>query len=190
MKENAVVLENEKDPKKQDEIVSLITKLRRPAKQAREIARIAKDLSFRRRCDNVVLRIGQKVPDFSLFDSEGHERKLSEFTQKGTVTVLFFPFAFSGVCDREMCTFRDGLVEARPQAGSVVGISIDSRFTLKVFAETYNLGFPLLSDFNKKVIKAFDVLQDPWVELGYRGVAEARGLRSRPQGDTTVPVGH
>lgn len=120
----------------------------------------------------MVLRIGQKVPDFSLFDSEGRERKLSEFTQKGTVTVLFFPFAFSGVCDREMCTFRDGLVEARPQAGSVVGISTDSRFTLKVFAETYNLGFPLLSDYNKKVIKAFDVVQDPWVELGYRGVAK------------------
>jgi glutaredoxin-dependent peroxiredoxin len=120
----------------------------------------------------VVLRIGQKVPDFSLYDSEGRERKLSEFTQKGSVTVLFFPFAFSGVCDREMCVFRDGLAEARPQAGSVVGISTDSIFTLKVFAETYNLGFPLLSDYNKKVIKAFDVVQDPWGKMGYRGVAK------------------
>jgi glutaredoxin-dependent peroxiredoxin len=120
----------------------------------------------------VVLRIGQKVPDFSLFDSEGRERKLSEFTQKGSVTVLFFPFAFSGVCDKEMCVFRDDLIEARSKAGNVVGISTDSVFTLKVFAETYNLGFPLLSDYNKKVIKAFDVVQDPWVDLGYRGVAK------------------
>lgn len=120
----------------------------------------------------MVLRMGQKVPDFSLFDSEGRERKLSEFTQKGSVTVLFFPFAFSGVCDREMCTFRDGLVGTTSQTGNVVGISTDSVFTLKVFAETYNLGFPLLSDYNKKVIKAFDVVQDPWVEMGYRGVAK------------------
>ncbi len=121
---------------------------------------------------DVVLRIGQKVPDFGLFDSEGKERKLSEFTQKGSVTVLFFPFAFSGVCDREMCVFRDSVAGAAQRVGSVVGISTDSIFTLKVFAETYNLGFPLLSDYNKKVIKAFDVVQDPWVGFGYRGVAK------------------
>jgi glutaredoxin-dependent peroxiredoxin len=56
--------------------------------------------------------------------------------------------------------------------GSVLGISVDSAFTLKIFAETYNLGFPLLSDFNKKITKSFDVLQDPWVDLGYKGVAK------------------
>jgi glutaredoxin-dependent peroxiredoxin len=120
----------------------------------------------------VVLRIGQKVPDFSLFDSEGKERKLCEFTQKGAVTLVFFPFAFSGVCDREMCTFRDSLVGVRSRKENVVGISVDSSFTLKVFGETYDLRFPLLSDFNKKVTRAFDVLQDPWVDFGYRGVAK------------------
>lgn len=119
----------------------------------------------------VVLRIGQKVPDFSLFDSEGKERKLSEFIQKGPVTVLFFPFAFSGVCDREMCVFRDS-VGAGQRMGNVTGISTDSIFTLKVFAETYNLGFPLLSDYNRKVIKMFAVIQDPWVGFGYKGVAK------------------
>jgi glutaredoxin-dependent peroxiredoxin len=120
----------------------------------------------------VVLRIGQKVADFSLFDSEKRERRLSEFTQKGTVTVAFFPFAFSGTCDREMCVFRDSLVGLGSLEGSVLGISVDSAFTLKIFAETYNLGFPLLSDFNKKITKSFDVLQDPWVDLGYKGVAK------------------
>jgi peroxiredoxin len=119
----------------------------------------------------VVLRIGQKVPDFGLFDSDGKERKLSELTKKGNLVIAFFPFAFSGVCDREMCVFRDGL--SRTSAGSnLVGISVDSIFTLKIFGETYGLGFPLLSDFNKKVTKAFDVLQDPWVGFGYKGVAK------------------
>jgi peroxiredoxin len=121
---------------------------------------------------SVVLRIGQKVPDFSLFDSEKKERRLSEFTQKGSVTIIFFPFAFSGTCDREMCVFRDSLVGVGSLEGAVVGISVDSVFTLKVFAETYNLGFPLLSDFNRKVSKSFDVLQDPWVDFGYKGVAK------------------
>jgi glutaredoxin-dependent peroxiredoxin len=120
----------------------------------------------------VVPRIGQRVPDFSLFDSGGKERKLSEFIQKGPVTVLFFPFAFSGVCDREMCVFRDGVAGVGQRAPNVVGISTDSIFTLRVFAETYNLAFPLLSDYNKKVIRMFGVTQDPWVGFGYKGVAK------------------
>ena len=120
----------------------------------------------------MVLKIGQKVPNFSLFDSERKERKLSDFTQKGSLTIVFFPFAFSATCDREMCVFRDSLVGDGSLEGSVVGISMDSVFTLKIFAETYNLGFPVLSDFNKKVAKAFDVLQDPWVDLGYKGVTK------------------
>ena len=120
----------------------------------------------------MVLRIGQRVPDFSLFDSEKKERTLSEFTQKGPLTIVFFPFAFSGVCDREMCVFRDSLGGLGSLEGSVVGISVDSVFTLKIFGETYSLGFPLLSDFNKKVTRAFHVLQDPWVDFGYRGVSK------------------
>lgn len=54
----------------------------------------------------------------------------------------------------------------------MVGISVDSLYSLKVFAETYGLQFPLLSDFNKKVVRLYGVLQDPWVGFGYRGVAK------------------
>ena len=121
---------------------------------------------------SVVLRIGHRVPDFSLFDSEGKERKLSELLQKGNLTIVFFPFAFSGACDREICVFRDTILGENALKGNLVGISVDSVFTLKIFSETYNPGFPLLSDFNKKVARSFDVLQDPWVEYGYRGVAK------------------
>jgi peroxiredoxin len=120
----------------------------------------------------MVLRIGQRVPDFTLPDHTKQERKLSEFIQKGNVVIAFFPFAFSGTCDREMCTFRDSMTKLNAVQASVIGISVDSLFTLKVFAQTYALEYPLLSDFNKKVSEAFDVLQSPWVAFGYMGVAK------------------
>ena len=120
----------------------------------------------------MVTRIGQRVPDFSLPDTNKQERKLSEFTQKGKTVLLFFPFAFSGVCDKEMCIFRDGAANFNALNAQVVGISVDSLFTLKVFAQTYNLQFPLLSDFNKKVSRAYGVLHESWVGFGYKGVAK------------------
>ena len=120
----------------------------------------------------MVLRLGQKAPGFSLPDSDRKVRSLDEFTRLGTVILAFFPFAFSGVCDKEMCMFRDGFAALQGAGAQVVGVSVDSSFSLKAFAQTYNLQFPLLSDFNKKVTKLYGVLQDPWVGLGYRGVAK------------------
>jgi len=120
----------------------------------------------------MVLRLGQKVPEFSLPDADKKTRSLDEFTRQGTVILAFFPFAFSGVCDKEMCMFRDGFGSLQRAGAQLVGISVDSAFALKAFAQTYNLQFPLLSDFNKKVVKAYGVLQDPWVGFGYKGVAK------------------
>lgn len=120
----------------------------------------------------MVLRVGQRVPDFVLTDHREQERKLSDFTERGNVVLVFFPFAFSGVCTTEMCTFRDSMAKLNAAQASVVGISVDSLFTLRVFAQTYGLEYPLLSDFNKKVSRAFHVLQDPWVAFGYKGVAK------------------
>jgi peroxiredoxin len=120
----------------------------------------------------MVLRLGQKVPEFSLPDADRKMRSLSEFTKQGTVILAFFPFAFSGVCDKEMCAFRDGFQTIQEAGARLVGVSVDSSFSLKAFAQTYNLQFPLLSDFNRKVTKLYGVLQDPWVALGYKGVAK------------------
>ena len=119
-----------------------------------------------------MLRLGQKVPEFSLPDADRKTRSLSEFTRQGTVILAFFPFAFSGTCDKEMCAFRDGFGTLQEAGAQLVGVSVDSSFALKAFAQTYNLQFPLLSDFNKKVAKLFGVLQDPWVGLSYKGVAK------------------
>lgn len=120
----------------------------------------------------VVLRLGQKAPEFSLPDTEKKTRTLGEFVAHGAVILAFFPFAFSGVCDKEMCAFRDRFGSLQEANSQLVGVSVDSSYSLRAFAHTYNLGFPLLSDFNKKVTKLYDVLQDPWVNLGYRGVAK------------------
>ena len=120
----------------------------------------------------VVLRLGQKVPEFALPDTDQKMRSLAEFTRQGAVVLAFFPFAFSGICDKEMCTFRDGFEALQGAGVQFVGVSVDSSYSLKAFAHTYNLQFPLLSDFNKKVAKLYGVLQDPWVGLGYKGVAK------------------
>jgi glutaredoxin-dependent peroxiredoxin len=120
----------------------------------------------------MTLRLGQRVPDFALPDANKQERRLSEFTQKGKTVLLFFPFAFSGVCDKEMCVYRDGIAKFNSVNAQLVGISVDSLFALKVFAQTYNLPFPLLSDFNKKVTKAYGVLHETWVAFGYKGVSK------------------
>ncbi len=120
----------------------------------------------------MALRLGQKVPGFDLPDADKKVRALDEFTEKGNVVLAFFPFAFSGTCDKEMCTFRDGFGTLQSARAQLVGISVDSSYSLKAFAQTYNLQFPLLSDFNKKITKLYGVLQDPWVGLGYKGVAK------------------
>lgn len=120
----------------------------------------------------MVLRLGQRVPEFALPDADQKVRSLAELTKQGPVVLAFFPFAFSGVCDKEMCAFRDGFGPLHGAGAQLIGISVDSSYTLRAFAQTYNLQFVLLSDFNKKIVKLYGVLQDPWVELGYKGVAK------------------
>lgn len=117
-------------------------------------------------------RIGQKAPGFSLPDAEGKQRSLEEFVGPAVALLAFFPFAFSGVCDKEMCVFRDGFDDLSAPTTQVVGISVDSVFTLKAFAQTYDLQFPLLSDFNRLVTRLYGVVQERWVGFDYDGVAK------------------
>ncbi len=117
-------------------------------------------------------KLGQKAPKFSLPDADNNMRSLDEFLGQGPAVLAFFPFAFSGVCDKEMCTFRDGFGALQEAKASLIGISVDSVYALRAFARTYNLRFPLLSDFNKKVTKLYGVLQDSWAGFDYRGMAK------------------
>lgn len=110
----------------------------------------------------MALKVGDKAPDFTLFNQDGESVSLSSFKGKNVV-VLFFPAANTGACTTEMCTFRDELKEYENLNSQLLGISVDTHFALKMFHEKNNYNFPLLSDFNKKVIKDYDVVLDVFV---------------------------
>ncbi|MDF2436776.1 MAG: peroxiredoxin [Bacteroidota bacterium] len=103
------------------------------------------------------LTIGQQAPSFLLVDTNRNKVSLEE--QRGkNVILLFFPFAFSGTCTKELCTMRDDIVTYNNADAVVFGISTDSFFTLAKYKEDQKLNFELLSDFNKKVSAAYDSL--------------------------------
>ena len=112
------------------------------------------------------LKIGEKAPDFNLIDTELNWRSLNDFLGKGRpVVILFFPGAFTSVCTKELCTFRDRMAELEKANAEVVAISVDSPFSLKEFKNKYNLNFTLLSDFNKEAIEKYDVVLEDLLGL-------------------------
>ena len=96
----------------------------------------------------MTIEIGDLAPDFTLNNQHGEPITLSELVTDGPVVVVFFPFAFTGVCTGEMCEIRDNLGDLEDVGAQVVAISCDSTATLRTFADTESLNFPLLSDFN------------------------------------------
>jgi glutaredoxin-dependent peroxiredoxin len=113
--------------------------------------------------------VGSKAPDFTLMNQERQPVRLSE--QKGKPVVLaFFPAAFSGVCTKELCTFRDSMARLNQAHAQVYGISVDTFFTLKAFQDAQGLTFPLLSDFNKEAIRDYGVFNEDMI--GLKGIAK------------------
>ena len=119
------------------------------------------------------LKIGDEASDFSLVNTSGEKTSLSLFRNKNVV-ILFFPFAYSSVCTREMCTIQNDLSKYNELDAVVIGISVDSHFTLKMWAETHNLNFPLLSDFNKIVTAKYGVMNELFApgKFDYFGVSK------------------
>src|SRR6476646_7895130 len=102
----------------------------------------------------MAIQIGQPAPDFTLFNTNKEEVRLSE--QRGqNVLLLFFPLAFTSVCTAELCSVRDNLKVYEDFNAKPFGISVDSLHTLKKFKEEQHLNFELLSDFNKEVSKNY-----------------------------------
>lgn len=113
--------------------------------------------------------VGSKAPDFTLMNENREPVTLS--SQKGHPVVLaFFPAAFSGVCTKELCTFRDSMAKLNNAKAQVYGISVDTFFTLAAFKKDQNLNFPLLSDFNKDVIQAYGAYNPDMI--GLKGIAK------------------
>jgi len=113
---------------------------------------------------------GQKAPDFQLYDTEKNKVSLSDFRGQN-VLLLFFPLAFTRVCTKELCSFRDSIDFFNNANARVIGISVDSLFTLAKFKEVQHYNFTLLSDFNKEVSEAYDSLYDKWI-LEMNGVSK------------------
>jgi glutaredoxin-dependent peroxiredoxin len=114
--------------------------------------------------------VGAKAPDFTLPDQDRQQVTLSEQLKQGPVVLAFFPAAFSGVCTKEMCTFRDSMSELNKLSGTVLGVSTDTFFALKAWGDQQKLAFPLLSDYNKDVIRKYDVVNPDMV--GLRDIAK------------------
>lgn len=111
-----------------------------------------------------------KAPNFTLKNTEGKEVSLADFERKRKVVLLFFPLAFSTTCTEELCTTRDNMKLYNALNATVIGISVDSFFTLKAFKKAENLNFTLLSDFNKEVSRGYQVLYDDY--YGMKGVSK------------------
>jgi peroxiredoxin len=116
------------------------------------------------------LTIGQPAPQFKLISSALKEVSLADF--KGRKVVLhFFPFAFTGTCTTQLCTMRDSFGYYDGLNATILGISVDSPFTLAKFKEENNYQFELLSDFNKEVSTAYGSIYEHFV-MGLNGVAK------------------
>jgi peroxiredoxin len=115
--------------------------------------------------------IGKQAPAFTLFDTDKKATSLADLKGQNVV-VLFFPLAFTGVCTTELCSIRDNIAIYNSANAQVLGISVDSVFSLGKFKEEQKLNFPLLSDFNKSASKAFDVLYEVFPAFEMQGVSK------------------
>jgi len=114
---------------------------------------------------------GQPAPEFTLADTDKNKVSLADFNGRNVV-LLFFPLAFTSVCTKELCDIRDNISVYNTANATVLGISVDSLYTLKKFKEEQGFNFALLSDFNKKVSEAYDVLYDVFPNSDMQGVSK------------------
>ena len=110
----------------------------------------------------VTLNIGDQAPDFEVLDNNGQMVKLSSFRGSKNVLLLFYPFAFSGICTGELCTLRDDLGAYQNDDTELLAISCDAMYSQKAFAEAEGYKFSLLADFwpHGQVSKAYGVFNE------------------------------
>ena len=109
--------------------------------------------------------VGAKAPDFALPNQDRETVRLSDEVKKGPVVLAFMPAAFSSVCTTEMCNFRDSASELNAVNATVLGVSVDTFFALKAWADAQKIPFTLLSDYNKDVIRQYDVANPDMIGL-------------------------
>ena len=114
-----------------------------------------------------MVEVGAKAPDFALPDTERRWVRLVDFRRK-KVVLAFFPGAFTRVCQKELCAFRDMLASLEALQAQVVGISVDSPWANGAFAAANRIPFPLLSDYTREVSRAWGGVHEDFAGLpGY-----------------------
>ena len=114
-------------------------------------------------------QVGESAPAFTLKNTDLEEVSLADFSGR-KVVLLFVPLAFSGPCTQELCDISAGINAYDDLGAKVLGISVDSPFSLKAWAEKEGITIPLLSDFNKEVSAAYGAQFEDL--LGFKGVAK------------------
>jgi peroxiredoxin len=125
-----------------------------------------------------VPEVGEPAPDFELVNQYGEPVRLSELRGRNIV-VVFYPFAFSGICTGELCEIRDNLSLFADADATVLAISVDSKFTVRAYAEKEGYGFDLLADFWPHGAVASDYgVFDPGSGMAQRGtfIIDAHGI--------------
>jgi peroxiredoxin len=102
------------------------------------------------------VNVGDKAPVFTLTDTDLKLRSLGEFLGGKTV-LAFFVGAFTSVCTKEMCAFRDSMARLIDLKAQIVGITVSDPFSNKAFAEKNRLTFPILSDYRREVIREYGI---------------------------------
>ena len=118
----------------------------------------------------MAVKVGEKAPNFTLVSSDKNEISLEDYLGKNVV-LLFFPLAFTGVCTKELCSMRDNIGDYEGLNAQILAVSVDSFATLAKFKAAENYNFPLLSDFNKTVSRAYGAFYEEFV-LGMKGVSK------------------
>ncbi|MGK5640374.1 peroxiredoxin [Streptomyces sp. URMC 126] len=110
----------------------------------------------------MAIDVGTEAPDFALKNQHGETVRLSDFRGEKNVVLLFYPFAFTGVCTGELCALRDELPTFVNDDVQLLAVSNDAPFSLRVFAEQEKLDYPLLSDFwpHGEVSRAYGVFDE------------------------------
>ncbi|KUO59142.1 peroxiredoxin [bacterium BRH_c32] len=122
----------------------------------------------------MALTVGSKAPNFTLMNHNLESVSLSDFEGKKNVVVLFFPLVGTSVCEKELCSTRDGMKDYENLDAQVLALSVDSPFAQKLWVDKHKFNFPLLSDFNKEISKAYEAFYDVFVpgKFDYVGVSK------------------
>jgi glutaredoxin-dependent peroxiredoxin len=120
------------------------------------------------------LKVGDAAPSFSLKNTNNESVSLSDFKGKKNVVILFFPAVGTSVCEKELCSTRDGMKDYENLDAQVLAISVDGPFSQKLWADKHQFNFPVLSDFNKEVAPVYGAFYDVWLpgKWDLKGVAK------------------